>query len=57
MSSGSAWSDPPRWAELKSEQGCAWCRQGQPADLLAEFLTTWVTAGEALAGDPVPLPG
>jgi diadenosine tetraphosphate (Ap4A) HIT family hydrolase len=57
MSSGGAWADPARWTALKSEEACGVCQQGRPPDLLAELPTTWVTAGEALAGDPVPLPG
>lgn len=45
----SLWSDPQRWALLRSGEACVICRQGVPDDILAELETSWVTVnGNAL---------
>lgn len=51
-SSGSVWSDPERWEELKRPESCPICIAGQPRDVIAEFEATWTTAGPE-----TPLPG
>ncbi|MGH7391528.1 MAG: HIT family protein [Candidatus Rokuibacteriota bacterium] len=42
----SLWSDPGRWARLRSGEACVICRQGAPNDILLELETSWVTVAE-----------
>lgn len=42
----SQWTDPDRWALLRSSEGCVICRQGAPNDILVELETSWVTVNE-----------
>jgi diadenosine tetraphosphate (Ap4A) HIT family hydrolase len=48
----SAWTDPERWRALRDGRACPICTHGRPRDALAEFPTTWVSAGAE-----APLPG
>ncbi len=40
------WSDPERWARLRSGETCVICRHGAPHDILVELETSWVTVNE-----------
>lgn len=40
-----AWADPDRWKALVDGSGCPICVEGRPRDVIAEFSSTWVTAG------------
>ncbi len=42
----SQWTDPDRWALLRSGEACVICRQGAPNDILVELETSWVTVNE-----------
>jgi diadenosine tetraphosphate (Ap4A) HIT family hydrolase len=47
-----AWHDPQLWRSLRDGSACPICLRGSPLDLVAEFPTTWVSAGPE-----APLPG
>ena len=47
-----AWVDPERWRALRDGTGCPICLAGAPRDVIADWPTTWVTAGRE-----TPLPG
>src|SRR5262245_66680154 len=42
----SRWTDPVAWAQLRSGEACAICRQGVPNDILMELEASWVTVNE-----------
>ena len=42
----SQWTDPDRWALLRSGESCVICRQRAPKDILVELETSWVTVNE-----------
>jgi diadenosine tetraphosphate (Ap4A) HIT family hydrolase len=41
----SKWTDPQRWAQMRSGADCPICRAGAPQDIVAELGVSWVTAG------------
>jgi diadenosine tetraphosphate (Ap4A) HIT family hydrolase len=47
-----AWSDPEQWRSLCDGSNCPICLRGCPLDVIADFPTTWVSAGRV-----APLPG
>jgi diadenosine tetraphosphate (Ap4A) HIT family hydrolase len=40
-----AWADTEHWSEVCSPAGCPICQAGEPRDVIAESVATWVTAG------------
>jgi diadenosine tetraphosphate (Ap4A) HIT family hydrolase len=42
----SQWTDPDKWARLRSAEACVICQQGAPNDILVELETSWVTVNE-----------
>ena len=42
----SLWTDPERWAKLRSGETCVICRRGAPEDVLVELESSWVTVTE-----------
>ncbi len=43
----SNWTDPGKWAALKSATGCPVCSRGGPTSVLAGLEVSWVSMGEA----------
>jgi diadenosine tetraphosphate (Ap4A) HIT family hydrolase len=41
----SKWTDPQRWAQMRSGADCPICLAGAPRDIVAELGVSWVTAG------------
>jgi len=39
-----AWADPDRWLDICDPAGCPICQAGEPHDVIAESVSTWVTA-------------
>jgi diadenosine tetraphosphate (Ap4A) HIT family hydrolase len=48
----SIWDEPEQWAAARTVEACPICQRGQPLDVIAEYESTWVTAGRE-----APLPG